>query len=767
MSEAPDIDADLLGKLNASTGTAAPAPQAADDEIDPALLHQLNSGAHGQPSGHATHAPHAPSPPKPQTQFQKAAAPSAPSDPELSWDEVGQQALHNAVPSIKGVLGATVKGVGGLFTGDTEKAMGQVATGLVSKAQGAMGAQQDPAQKAKTEALVNALGHHYATVYGSVKGFKKALATDPASIAMDASVPLTLGGDAFADAAGMTGMVAKAASKVGSYVDPVQLALKVAKSPIIGGKIAGKQIPGLAKAVPVAQSLSTGKSIDALTKAAQVETTGNPALKQVFQAHLNGTASPTDIVDTAQSALDKMSKKRGADYVQKKAEITGGNLPPISWGPVDSALTDARAGVRITDPQTGVSRVINKGADQALDDIQKEVDFYKAQAPNSVFGNLTGFDALKRSIGDIRNSYKTDPVAYQKATQMYNSALDAIKAQHEDYSDLMKQYGEASDQLNQIRGTFGLKRGANDDLVLRRLLNAKTSGNKQTLLAQLSEHEPTLPYMLAGHELNPVLPGGLRQALNFAAAPVSFGVNPLLAAGQAAAASPRLMGSLNNLAGKGAGLADILTKKPITNAAYGAGRADEEGSPTAEGAQIAPTDINAAKKAISGVESGGKYNVVGPVVRHNGIKDRAIGKYQVMASNVPSWTERVLGKPMTPEEFLADHDAQEKVFEEVYGSYLKRFGNNRDAAAMWHSGVPYAQAVAENRGDQNIKTKTYVKKAGFARGGATGNSHEQLVERLMKLAKAAKKGESESTESLLSMPDDAVAKALEVAQAAI
>lgn len=760
----PDIDQGLLSQLN---DTAQSAPSTGGGDIDTGLLSQLNATTSGDEKAHASgKAAAKPVAPAPQTQFQKASAPSAPNEPELSWGEATHDALKNALPSAEGALKSVATGIGGLFTGDTEKALGNVATGLYSKAQGALGVQQDAAQKAKTEALVNALGNHYATVYGSPKGFKKALATDPASIAMDASVPLTLGGDALADAAGVTGRIASTASKVGSYMDPVQLALKVAKATTVGAKVAGKNIPGIASIIPVAQSLSTGKSIDALTKAAQVETSGNPVLQHAFQSHLNGSAPPTEIVDAAQGALDQIAKKRGADYVQNMTKITGGNLPPISWAPVNSALSDARSAVRITDPTTGVSSVINEGADNALDDIQKKIDFYQAQPTGSVFGNLTGFDALKRSIGDIRNTYKNDPVAYQKATQMYNSVLGAIKDQHSDYSDAMKDYGDASDQLNQIRGTFGLKNGANDEMVLRRLLNTKTSGNKQSLLAQLSEHDPRIPYMLAGHELNPVLPGGLRQALNFAAAPVSFGVNPLLAAGQAAAASPRLMGSLNNLAGKGANLAGKALAPIPEKTAYYTGRADDEStSPSST-----PTpDMDTAKKAVASVESSGMggYSAVGPTIVHNGIRDRAIGKYQVMASNVPKWTKQVLGKPMTPEQFRADPDAQEKVFESVFGGYMQKTGNMRDALSMWHSGVPLAQAIAEKRRDVNMSTPEYVRQAGFARGGAPKATHEQLVERLMKLAKAAKKGETASTEPLLKVPDDTVAKALEIAQAAI
>ena len=52
--------------------------------------------------------------------------------------------------------------------------------------------------------------------------------------------------------------------------------------------------------------------------------------------------------------------------------------------------------------------------------------------------------------------------------------------------------------------------------------------------------------------------------------------------------------------------------------------------------------------SISNIESGGRYDLMGPAV-HGG--DRAIGKYQVMASNVPEWTRAALGTAMTPDQF--------------------------------------------------------------------------------------------------------------------
>jgi len=113
-----------------------------------------------------------------------------------------------------------------------------------------------------------------------------------------------------------------------------------------------------------------------------------------------------------------------------------------------------------------------------------------------------------------------------------------------------------------------------------------------------------------------------------------------------------------------------------------------------------------AKRRIAGIESGGRYDALGPMVGG----DRAHGKYQVMGANLPSWTQEALGRRMTPEEFLKSPEAQERVFEHHFGKYLGQHGNLADAASMWHSGVPLSEARRQGRRDVNMSTEDYVRK---------------------------------------------------------
>jgi hypothetical protein len=96
--------------------------------------------------------------------------------------------------------------------------------------------------------------------------------------------------------------------------------------------------------------------------------------------------------------------------------------------------------------------------------------------------------------------------------------------------------------------------------------------------------------------------------------------------------------------------------------------------------QLAPT--NNYGNAISAIESGGRYDLKGPVTRNG---DRAYGKYQVMGNNIGPWSEAAIGRRVTPQEFLANPEIQDKVFEHRFGQYVQRHGPE-GAARAWFAG---------------------------------------------------------------------------------
>lgn len=96
--------------------------------------------------------------------------------------------------------------------------------------------------------------------------------------------------------------------------------------------------------------------------------------------------------------------------------------------------------------------------------------------------------------------------------------------------------------------------------------------------------------------------------------------------------------------------------------------------------------VDRLMRSIGKLESGNNYAVIGPRTRSG---DRAYGQYQVMGENIPVWSQEVLGYALTPEQFLRDKEAQDKIARAKLGGYLKQYGNINDAASMWFSGRPF------------------------------------------------------------------------------
>ena len=101
--------------------------------------------------------------------------------------------------------------------------------------------------------------------------------------------------------------------------------------------------------------------------------------------------------------------------------------------------------------------------------------------------------------------------------------------------------------------------------------------------------------------------------------------------------------------------------------------------------QASPMPIEQWKQRVARIESGNTkdpYRAIGPASRRG---DHGLGKYQVMGENVPVWTEQYLGRKMTPQEFLASDEAQERLADAKGGEYIAKYGPE-GAAKAWFAG---------------------------------------------------------------------------------
>ncbi|MBZ9659770.1 hypothetical protein LB523_12010 [Mesorhizobium sp. ESP-6-4] len=123
-----------------------------------------------------------------------------------------------------------------------------------------------------------------------------------------------------------------------------------------------------------------------------------------------------------------------------------------------------------------------------------------------------------------------------------------------------------------------------------------------------------------------------------------------------------------------------------------------------------------AIKMIESAGSGG-YSALGPLLKNG---NQALGAYQIMKSNLPSWSTEALGSPMSASSFLSNPAAQDTIFNQQFGKLLSKFGNPQDAASAWFTGGPLS-AGAGKMDILGTSGAQYVSKFNAALSQATQN----------------------------------------------
>ena len=714
------------------------------------------------------------------TTLQRARSAPAQPEPDLNLQQALQMAGKNFVPSAKGAGSAMLQSV--LHPINTAQSLASLGRGAVSLTGKKLGFDQGPsnAQRDKDEALAGGLVDQYKQTYGSKQGFYRALANDPASIALDLSTPLTMGAGAAASGlkgasqaariagnlsrAGKLATAAKVASGVSAVTDPIGLAAKAVTYPITRGLI------------PVAGNLLSGSSMGSLIKAAEAGESSNPVIRKAFKDFSTGKSKASDVVDVLDRGFTDISNRRGTNYVQDMMKATNGNLPALDWNPVTSSIKNLRnnQNINYVDRSTGFRIPVNPEANAVIDQVENFVNQYSGQPAGAGSHTLLGFDALKKTIDNIRSSNRPGSVAYMAATDMRNAVKSAIQNQHPEYAKIMDDYATASEHMANIRSTLGVgSRSASDEKIIRNVLKAMKTGKGKDLVKSLSAENPTLAHNLAGVELNPVMPGGIRNVIMGGG--LLYGATPAGIA-HLAATSPRIAGAAQYAIGQGTRLAPTVAK-----GAYYAGRAGEESG-------LANQDQDVFDKMLQ-IESGNNQFkkdgslVVSPV--------GAIGAAQIMPGTGPT-AAALAGEEWSLERLKSDPEYNKKLGKAYYQSLVSQFGDPIYAAAAYNGGPERVKkAIEESKRSGRDwseyllpETQNYVRMLGYepsasektaatggriqrASGGRAGQNHEQLVNRLMTMAKQAKKVTDKSTEPLLNAPDEAIVKALDVAQQAI
>ena len=270
--------------------------------------------------------------------------------------------------------------------------------------------------------------------------------------------------------------------------------------------------------------------------------------KTAFLDNMRGKTGFDDVVREAKLGIEKMRVDRANAYrngmVNIKNDATVLDMNPI--------IQETK---RIQDIGYYKGQQVQKNASGVVDEITNKVNEWAALDPTQ-YHTPEGMDALKRAIGDIRDTTQYGTAARKAADSAYNAVKAQINKQAPTYAEVMKDYAQASDTLDEITRALSLGEKSSKDTAIRKLQslmrnNAQTNYGNRLDLARELEQKGGVDLMpsLAGQTMNSWMPRGMTGALTKAGFPAAGGyalaTNPPVLAGMAAASplfSPRAMG---------------------------------------------------------------------------------------------------------------------------------------------------------------------------------------------------------------------------------
>jgi muramidase (phage lysozyme) len=413
----------------------------------------------------------------------------------------------------------------------------------------------EPGQIDQAVQMANAVGGEYAKKYGSVEGFKQALASDPVSVMGDMSILLTGGGSVAAKVPGISG-VGEIARTAGRAIDPLNIAAKAVTKPL-----------QLAEALATpALGSATGAGAESIREAAKAGMAGGTKA-EAFLEQMRGNAPIENVVNTAKDAVAELYRNRADAYTSGMTGATSSKVV-LDFAPIDAAITKAEK----IGTFNGIK--IRENAATALKEISDKIQEFKAGDP-AVFRTVEGFDKLKQAISDIQQAQPYGSPARKVADELYNAVKNEIVKQAPEYAKVMSDYENATALLKDIQGTLSLNKNANVDTSVRKLQsilrnNANTNYGRRVDLAKELEATgvpgaDTLFPQLAGQMLSSKTPrgiqGGILPASAGGAALMAGMTNPATLAaigGGVLASSPRLVGESAYYGGKAAGTTKML-----------------------------------------------------------------------------------------------------------------------------------------------------------------------------------------------------------------
>jgi len=416
-------------------------------------------------------------------------------DPSLL--ETLEGAALNFVPSTFQLAGDTVQA----FTvdlPDTLEGVAQIVGGAVGLT--------DPAQW-------DAVKDYFGERYGTIDGFKRAVKTDPASIAADVAGIATGGALLTAKTASTAGKLGNIAAlsnaakkaegfaEVAAKLDPLNTAAALTK---VGVKAAA----GTAGRVGSVAARLTGAQPADLVQAANAGRRGSPE----FLDTLEGRKAPEDAIGKADAALSELYQKRSADYTRRMDRLKK-QPEMLDFKDVLDAVDDVR----------NVGR--HKGIDiSGAASVWDEVDAKIAEFESAGLNSIEDFDAMKQSINNIATKYPRGTPENKVASEVARSINKTITAKAPIYANIMGDYRAASDTLSDIKASISAGANSRDTTLgkLRRSASGKGPRGRRVIdVLESTQAGRGLGDMLAGQNLAAAEPNMMGASLGTGAAAVT------------------------------------------------------------------------------------------------------------------------------------------------------------------------------------------------------------------------------------------------------
>ena len=489
----------------------------------------------------------------------------------MGYGEMVGQAITN-IPSSAGNLASglyhavtnpvqTVSGIMDVAAGGLQNAMPKSVVDFVNKFE----SNPEAAQRAVIAA--NEAGGALKQRYGSVEGIKNTIATDPVGAMADLSTLITgAGGLARGGAIGFNAIPksvasAKTVSGLNTTADILGKAADVTNPINAMVKLPSKAYDLAGALTKQGLALKTGAGTEPITQAVKAGQEGNAT----FLENMRGQVPITQVLDDARTNLAKMNSEKQAEYRSGMGNVKS-DTSVLDFAGIDKAIKDAENMAYFK------GKVKDKTAATVLDDIKTKVADWKKSDPVE-YHTPEGMDNLKQSLWeDFGKLGQEEKTAYSAGKQVYDAVKKEISNQAPEYSKVMKNYTEATEQIKEIERALSLGQKASADTAMRKLQslmrnNVNTNYGQRLELAKQLEAMGGNEMMpaLAGQALNEFTPRGLQRATAAPEAFLAYGAGgPALAALDLAASSPRLVGEAAYKYGQ---MANALNKakQPISN----------------------------------------------------------------------------------------------------------------------------------------------------------------------------------------------------------